>query len=150
MVHHILDIANGSIQEHPPHSTDAAWELSRLQVRCAAMASENDSLRMCLKEITENNRALQAALQEKDEALQQKASASERAAMDGIAEMEHQLERYKQMLHELAASAEVLSKDNVVLSTEVMQLRERCQKEREEGSVLQNRVGHLQVCVTLL
>jgi hypothetical protein len=33
-----------------------------------------------------------------------------------------------------------------VLSTEVMQLRERCQKEREEGSVLQSRVGHLQVC----
>lgn len=151
--HAVRDVHTSSsviayVQVQLPHSTDDAWELSRLHVRCAAMAAENDSLRMCLKEVTENNAALQAALHKKEEVLQQRAAAGERAALDGIAEMEHQLDRYKQMLHELAASVEVLSKDNVVLSTEVMQLRERCQKEREEGSVLQSRVGHLQVCIS--
>ena len=133
----------------PKSATDEAWELSRLQVRCASLAAENDSLRMCLKDVTENNSALQNALHERDAALKRKATASERATLTGIAEMEHQVEKYKQMLHELAASADVLSKDNVVLSTEVMQLRDQCQTERDQGQALEGRVGHLQVRASL-
>lgn len=129
-------------------ATDEAWEMSRLQVRCASLAAENDSLRMCLKDVTENNSALENALREKEASIRRKASATEKATLTGMAEMENQVEKYKQMLHELAASADVLSKDNVVLSTEVMQLRDRCQTEKEQGKQLEGRVGHLQVCAT--
>jgi regulator of replication initiation timing len=129
----------------PTTSSDDAWENSRLQVQCASLAAENDSLRMYLKEVTENNSALQATLKDKDTAISNRASAAEKATLTGIAEMEHQVDKYKQMLHELAASAELLSKDNVVLSTEVRQLRDRCQVEREQGSALEGRVGQLQV-----
>ena len=115
-----------------------------MQVRCASLAAENDSLRMTLKEAADTNTSLQSSLDRAENAMKKRAQSAEKATLTGIAEMELQVDKYKQMLHELAASAEVLSKDNVVLSTEVMQLRERCAAEREQGSALEGRVGQLQ------
>ena len=121
------------------------WAVSRLEVRCAALAAENDSLRACLTDVTDNNAALHAALAAREQALARAERGGAQEAAQQRAEVEHQVSRYKQMLHELARSAETLSRDNVVLSTEVVQLRVRCQDARDEGSVMEARVGHLQV-----
>jgi chromosome segregation ATPase len=125
-------------------SPDEAWEVSRLQVRCASLAAENDRLRAGLHDAAEATASLQAALRDREDAQRRKASAAVKANMTGMAEAQAQVEKYKGMLHELAASAETLSKDNVVLSTEVMQLRERCREERVQGGALESRVGKLQ------
>lgn len=123
------------------------WQLSRLQVRCAALVAENDSLRMCLKEAADSNSALQAAIDDQDSALRCKASKHEREAISNVAELEQEAANYKGMLQELATSAEVLSKDNVALSSEVRQLRKQCEAERTKCFALEGRAGHLQVFI---
>lgn len=56
-----------------------------------------------------------------------------------------ELQAYKKELAELKGHASELSKDNVALASEVMQLRGMVAKERENGCALGNRIGHLQV-----
>ena len=107
--------------------------------------AENDSLRASLKDAADATCALEATLRERDAALHRKSSAAERAAMNGAAEMEQQVDRYKQMVQDLAASSQMLSKDNVILSEEVAQLRRKCSDEQEQGCALEERVGKLQV-----
>ena len=122
------------------------WETARLRVRAASLAAENDTLKMCVRELTERATYLETAVRSTETSAEASTRRTHKAAAGRVAEMEQEVHRYKSMLQELASSAEVLSKDNVVLSTEVMQLRERVRNEASSGVALQDRVGQLQVC----
>jgi hypothetical protein len=58
---------------------------------------------------------------------------------------EIKLQVCKQQLADVKGQAAELSKDNVALASEVMQLRALLAKEKENGCALGNRIDHLQV-----
>jgi chromosome segregation ATPase len=120
-------------------------DIARLRVRSAAVEEENKNLKEQLKAIAQKHEALQATARARDAEAKESLKSAHRKTAEQIAEMEHQVESYKSQLTELSRSAKILSQDNIALSTEVMQLRQRLSEENEHGSVLEGRVGQLQV-----
>lgn len=59
-----------------------------------------------------------------------------------------ELVQHKAALRSVRAERDNLIRDNRALSAEVVQLRKLAESERENASVLDNRVSHLQVLLT--
>lgn len=116
----------------------------RARIRCAAFAAENDALKARVRELTDANSALSAVH-----------SGSAAAADGGSCNARHsaatagcrpsELETYKGMLQDVAASADQLARDNAALTSEAAQLRARCRAEEQSGVALAARVAELQV-----
>ncbi|KAK3286698.1 hypothetical protein CYMTET_5758, partial [Cymbomonas tetramitiformis] len=123
---------------------DTTWELARLRVQTTALAAENDVLRQGAQELSQKLRTVETATQDDAQKQQLRVRQAEEIAAARTADLEEQSERQRRVLAELALAAETLAKDNVLLTSEVMSLRDTGKRTERHAEDLEDRVHKLQ------
>jgi hypothetical protein len=101
------------------------FEVERLKKQAATLTAENDAVRAQMRAARRDRAATEGSLAMESRELDR---LREKAIGEGAvraAELEDQCERQRRMLQELAVASEALAKDNVLLSTELVAVRDR-------------------------
>lgn len=120
------------------------FEVERLRVQVTSLAAENDAARAQMdamrRAYSESEGSFVLQSHELDK-LREKALGE---GATRAAELEDQVDRQRRMLQELAIASEALAKDNVLLSSELVALRDRAEDAEERVGALSERLASAQ------
>ena len=120
------------------------FEVERLRVQATSLAAENDGMRGQMdamrRVFAESEGSFVLQSHELDR-LREKALGE---GATRAAELEDQCDRQRRMLQELAVASEALAKDNVLLSSELVAVRDRGEEAESKVSVLTERLTSAQ------
>ena len=120
------------------------FELERMRAQNATFLAENDGLRARLEDARRRFTATEGDFVLQSHELDR---ARERALGEGarrVAELEDRCDRQRRTLQELAVASEALAKDNVVLSNELVALRDSNEENEEKVRELTTRLSSAQ------
>ena len=120
------------------------FEVERLKRHNASLTAENDAVRAQMRAARRDRAATEGSLAMESRELDR---LREKAIDEGAvraAELEDQCERQRRMLQELAVASEALAKDNVLLSTELVSVRDRGDDAERRAAELTERLRSAQ------